>query len=514
MILLGAAALAGPATVPAEAVDEGRAAALFRGRRLALLVGPDHFDDPRFAPLRFTDDDATALAEAFSDPAGGRFDRVWTLTGESDLEDVRAAMAELSAASLSPDDTVFVYFSTHGTLGRDPDGSLAQYLVLADSRLDELGVTALSHAEVHAWLDGLASERKVLLLATCHSGRGKSVLSDEVAAELAGVKGALTPLQEVSEATVLLGVCAWNETARESEELGHDIYTAWFLEALERADLDGDGAVTVTEAHDHARRRTYETTGGQQRPYARVEVLGEDPIVLSGERGSAASGTLGSWADRLAGYLVLIDGEEKGALPGLVPVEPGRHEVELRSPDGQRVVARRSLRFVAGEELGVDQLLRRDLVRVGGGGGLFATGLEGTGGPQLGGQVHLPQLLPGAWELVLHGELGARLEHPTLAGGATFERPVTPGALHLRLGGSLEGYALRAPGDPPVLAPSLVPMPVVSAVWLPRSELFVRLAGSGGYLWSTDAGAWRHGCGAQVSLAAGLAFGQGRTYSR
>ncbi len=508
MSLLGlATALAGPATVPVEAVDPGRADALFRGRRLALLVGPDHFEDARFAPLRFTDDDALALAEAFSDPAGGRFDEVWTLTGASDLVDVRSAMDELSGASLSPDDTVFVYFSTHGTLGRGPDGALAQYLVLADSRLDALGSTALSHAEVHAWLDGLSSERKVLLLATCHSGRGKSVLADDVAAELAGVKGSLAPLQAVSQATVLLGVCAWNETARESEELGHDIYTAWFLDALERADLDGDGAVTVTEAHDHARRRTYESTGGQQRPYARVEVLGEDPIVLSGEPGAPTTSTLGSLADRLTGYLVLIDGVEKGALPGLVSVEPGRHQVELRSPDGERVVARRTLRLVAGEELGVDQLMRRDLVRVGSGGGVFVTDFAGAGGAQLGGQLHLPQLIPGPWELVLHGELGARLEHPTLAGGATFERPVTPGALHLRLGGSLEGYALRAAGEPPLLAPSLVPMPVVSAVWLPRTEVFARLSASGGYLWNTGPGTWQHGWGGQVSLAAGLAFG-------
>lgn len=502
-------ALADPVRVPADMVDDQRADELFRGRRLALIVGPDSFTTGDFTDLAYTDDDALALSTVLQDPARGAFDRVWTLTAASvsRRDGVRRAMAQLEAETRSPDDTVFVYFSTHGSMARDLDGDLRQYLVLSDTRLSDLAGTGLSHAEILDWLERLPSRRKVLVLATCHSGQGKSALPPALARELSHTKGApvVPPLREVSEAVVLIGVCAWNETARESEDLGHDIYTWFFLEALADGDLDGDGAVTITEAHDQARRRTWTYTGGAQRPYARAEILGVDPIVLTGQRGQATAGTLGSWRARWEGYRVAIDGHDKGELPGLIAVGPGEHRVEIIEPGRDRVVARSRLRLREGETLEIDRLVRRDRVRLGGGGGWLSASTSGVGGPSLGGELHLPRLLGSGWELVLAGGAVARWPGPSLQGAALVEHGLTPGALQPRLGGGLVGFLL-SDAEGTLLAPSLVPAPTASLVWLPRDPIYLRLGVVGGYLWFTDRGQWEHGWMASPSLNGGFAW--------
>ncbi|MBT3218131.1 MAG: caspase family protein [Proteobacteria bacterium] len=508
ILLFLCTALAGPRMVPTSEVDLNETDQLFRGRRLALLVGPNGFEDQAFSPLAYTHLDATALSEVLRDPERGHFDQVWTLTNTLHLEDLRKTMAEVKSQVTSSDDTVLVYFSTHGTLART-DGELRQHLVLSDTKLIDVEYTALSHEELLAWLDSLHSRRKVLILATCHSGQGKSVLSPSLREEFSGVKGGLPlpPLRIVSEAIVLIGVCAFDETARESKELGHDIYTWFFMEALEKADLDGDLAVTVTEAHEYARQRTYEYTEGAQRPYARAEILGADPIVLTGHRNRAvAAASLGSYNPRVEGYQIKVDGEAKGVLPGLVSLDSGIHRVELLSPNGKRVVARRRLKVDKGGRVDVNTLLNRDRVRVGLGPSMQLLSAPGAGGPGVSFELHLPNLIGPSWDIVAHGSPVIRWPNPTLEGGIALERVVVPGVFQLRLGLGLEGYLLGAKTDPPLLAPSLVPVPVLSFAIMPDAPSFARLAISGGYLWYTDAGTWNNGWTARASLVVGVAF--------
>lgn len=506
LLVLGAvpSARAGPRLVPAEHVDEAGARELFRGQRLALLVGPADFDGTGFQPLHYTSADALALQAVLTDPAQGTFDRVWTLTSpeQTDRAHVRRAMEELAQAIRSPDDTVFVYFSTHGSLARDDQGHMSQYLVLEDSRIEDLPGTALSQDELLDWLDGLRSRRKVLLLATCHSGQGKSALPTSVVAEQRRTKGPLPPppLREVSEAEMIIGVCAWDETAQESEALGHDIYTWYFLEGLKKGDLDGDGAVTATEAHEWARRRTYIFTQGAQRPFARSEILGSDPVVLVGHPGPAQAATVSSWGLHLDGYRVRVDGLVKGELPGVVVVERGVHTVELLDQD--RVVARQRLRLDGGP-VDAGRLLHRDLLRFGVGAAWQGLSAPGAGGGALTAELDLPRWPGAGWEIASHGSAVLRWPSPTVEGGISLERRLSAGALQPRLGGGLEGFLLGASGSPPLLAPSLVPEATAALVWLPRGPAFARLDAGGGYLWFANQGVWNSGWTVRGSLVVG-----------
>lgn len=326
------------------------------GRRFALVVGIREFDDGRFGPLRYPQDDAVAVAEALRG-----FDGIQLLIEKEDTgrSSILAALAELERKANKPGDTIVLYFSTHGSLARAPgSGQLERYLVARDTRMDVLAETGLRVADLTRALEAMTSRRKLLILATCHSGLGKSQLDDSLSDVLASMKGhEPPPLPEVSEATIILTACAFGETARESEELKHDIYTYFLLEALRAGDRDRDAAVTASEAHDYARAQTYAYTKGQQRPTAQSEVLGHDAIVLAGAPVRAGLPLLYSYAASSEGLEVVVDGAVKGALPGGIAVEPGRHEVELRSAHTKKAVWSGDIELKPGQRAEVHELI-------------------------------------------------------------------------------------------------------------------------------------------------------------
>jgi cation transport regulator ChaB len=150
--------------------------------------------------------------------------------------------------------------------------------VAYDTEFDNVANTALEFDEVLGLFNRLTSRRKVLILACCHSGMGKSELPEEIKAELSRLKSGffVKPLETASEASVIIGVSSWGETAQEDPKLKNDIYTHFFLEGMKDYDRNRDGAVSISEAHDFAQRKTYYYTKGKQRPFTRSDILGTD----------------------------------------------------------------------------------------------------------------------------------------------------------------------------------------------------------------------------------------------
>ncbi|MFL5349603.1 MAG: caspase domain-containing protein [Hyalangium sp.] len=366
LILLGAlVACASPSAhekgglVPLK-LDEAALSNAYAPRRLALLVGISEFQDPQWRNLRYSEKDAQDLATALGDPARGHFDQVRLLTrpDQTTRTAILAALKELQQEATRPDDVVVVYFSAHGTLSRDGQGELKRYLVTQDASYRAISQTALSMDVLKAEFDKLPSRRRLLVLATCHSGSGKSLLPKELEEELAGIKSGFyaRPLEESSRASMVFAACDWGETAREDEGLQNDIYTYFLIEGLNgSADRNADGAVTATEAHDYARRRTFAFTQGRQRPSAEILEVGADPVVLSGSIDRLGRPELFSYNPRLDGFTLKVDGEARTELPGGTAVVPGHRTVELTK--GDSVLVRREVDMNAGERLPLEQLL-------------------------------------------------------------------------------------------------------------------------------------------------------------
>lgn len=345
-----------PAGLPREKLDEA-----YAPRRIALLVGIDRFDDGEWKPLRFPEKDAEDLAAVLRDPQRGGFDDVEVLKGAPTRAALRAALQRLAERNRDERDTVVLYVSSHGTLGYDQRGEMRRWLVARDTRLGDVADTALPMDELKRDFDRLRSRRKVLMLATCHSGGGKSLLPAEVQSALQGTKGGffVRPIEEVSRASVVLAASDWGETAREDEKLQNDIYTHFLVEALRIGyDRNGDGAVTVSEAHDYARRMTYEFTGGRQRPSAESAEVGADPIVLVGKVQRRGKPEVYSYAARLDGFTLRVDGRPVADFPGGAAIDPGEHRIQVAKGGGPWVLDDQ-LRLGPGERVDLEALLER-----------------------------------------------------------------------------------------------------------------------------------------------------------
>ncbi len=330
-------------------------------KKVALVVGIKQFDDQEWNTLHYPEKDAEDLAAVLRDPAHGAFDHVEVLKGGPTRVELRQAMARLAEAARDDRDTVVVYISSHGTLERDARGEMRRYLVTRETRITDVAGTAMPIDDLKNEFDALRSRRKVLILAACHSGGGKSLLPADVQKELTETKSGffVKPIEEVSRASVVLAASDWGETAREDSKLENDIYTHFFVEALRiGADRNGDGATTVSEAHDYARRMTYEFTGGRQRPSAETAEVGADPIVLVGRVVRRGKPELYSYATRLDGFTLLVDGRPMTELPGGAAIDPGKHRVQIAKGSGPALIDD-SVSLSPGERLDLEALAAR-----------------------------------------------------------------------------------------------------------------------------------------------------------
>ncbi len=317
-------------------------------QRRAIVIGVDHYEDAIFGDLEHAADDANALSEVLRDPKSGGFDSVQTLsvTKETDreyiLDRLRAVRAETRR-----EDTLLVYFSGHGTRVPDED-SWRRFLLTTDSRASNLEATALDLGALQDFISGIPATRKTLIVDACFNGDGKSVVRPDALSSTLADGDLMENRYALSPGEAHLFATSAGRPSRESDKLGHGVYTYYLLEAMSwgfaEADVDEDRVVTAWEAHDFARGRTIRFTEDTQIPEAALRVTGEGDVILAGSRDErrrrekALVYLYASNSHQYSNTDLLVDGRVRGALPGTISVTPGRHRIEIRDDDGAVLV--------------------------------------------------------------------------------------------------------------------------------------------------------------------------------
>jgi WD40 repeat protein len=183
-----------------------------------------------------------------------------------------ATMREAMARDAGNDLAVF-QFSGHGAL-IDGEFYLLPYGVDVGDAVS-IEATALPASALRQQLDGLAQYGRVLvLLDACHSGgemangQALSVDAGRLRAELAG-----------SNITVLTSSSA-EQVSREDASSGHGAFTAMLLEALDDADTDKNGMISVSELTAYLTRHVPALTKDAQTPS--VEMRFDGDIFVAG----------------------------------------------------------------------------------------------------------------------------------------------------------------------------------------------------------------------------------------
>jgi len=233
---------------------------------LALLVANYRYQDSGLRRLTAPGHDAEALAVVLRHPDIAGFE-VATLMNEPSHV-VGRAIGEFYRNRHS-DDLTLLYFTGHGV--KDDQGHL--YLAMTDTRLNNLLFTALSARQIDDSMESCSSRQKVLVLDCCYSGAfpsGRISKADPNVHTLENFRGKGRVVLTASDST--------QYSFEGNEILGEGIrsvFTRLLVEGLTtgKADLDGDGDISLDELYSYVHDRVVEEMP-QQRPKKQENVEG------------------------------------------------------------------------------------------------------------------------------------------------------------------------------------------------------------------------------------------------
>lgn len=330
-------------------------------KKLILSIGISEFKDETWRDLRFAHKDAQDVYHAFEE--NGQFDGGETLIAAPGSKgvtkkDFERSIERLNQSNLNEDDTVVVYVSSHGTLLERP-GGFERYIVTSFSDHHNLDETSISYSWLIEKFHSLKSRKKVLILAFCYSGNGKSALTPQMRLELEKMKGPIkftNNFHHSSEGSIILTASGMQEAALESPKLKNDLYTHFLLKGFDE-DTNGDGAVSITEAHHFAAQATYTYSRGKQRPSASTELLGTDPIIISGRVTKKTPAMLYAYLGAYSQYHVSVDGKKLGSISKGLSMPEGKVLLTIKDPKTGKVLIERAVRFESGKEYPLERFL-------------------------------------------------------------------------------------------------------------------------------------------------------------
>lgn len=214
--------------------------------KFALIIANTEYSDPGLAQLTAPGRDAKDFGRVLDSPEICAFNDVVVLVNESSSKVGEAIDYFLS--NRKPDDLLVLYFSGHGV--RDEYGSL--YLAVKNTNRARLRSTAVKSDFIREAMDQSRSRRQVLILDCCNSGAfpqgTKAATGVSLGTASAFEAGYGRIVLTASDSTQF----AW-EGDRVIGETDNSLFTHFLVEGLEgRADLNGDGQITVDELYEYA----------------------------------------------------------------------------------------------------------------------------------------------------------------------------------------------------------------------------------------------------------------------
>ena len=244
--------------------------------RWAVVIGISTYQNPR-ANLEYTVEDARAMYDILiTNSYFSKQNIRLLLNDQATKANITQVLGEWLPTHVASGDLVMIYYSGHGFNGygfdpKDEAEGQGKYLAPYDidiSSFDRACQTGVRTNEIAKWLGKLLSDN-IVIFDSCYSGGGiKSVFApgtpkslDYLLPRREGTKSlpAETMREDLAGLTkniTFLAACLSTQRAWEDPDLKQSVFTYYLVKGLKGdADLDGDGAISISEAFTYTQRQ-------------------------------------------------------------------------------------------------------------------------------------------------------------------------------------------------------------------------------------------------------------------
>lgn len=268
----------GSASTPKAVLIDTPKASAPSGNLFAFGVGIDRYFKMTGQDLKYAKRDVLAFEDMVKRNPAQHYDQVSAhmLTDEEATTDsILSALQEISKKA-TKDDTLMLYFASHGTRGAD--GKF--YLMTSQSTFADVDGTGLAWERIAEVL-GRGQGKTIVFLDACHSGATSSadtfVPNDAYVAEL---------MKSGKSGMVVFAAAKGRQYSFEEPGLdgGHGVFNYMVTQALinqrEAADENRNGIIEVNELYRYVKAQVFHHTRGKQTPWiSRNEMIGEVPLL-------------------------------------------------------------------------------------------------------------------------------------------------------------------------------------------------------------------------------------------
>lgn len=231
---------------PSSVADPSKARSK-TGRERALVIGVSNYPPP-ISKLPAVANDVREIGNLLCSEKGEFLaGNVRSLVDqEADQQSVISAL-EATFREAQPDDPVFVYIAGHGTVLKDD-----YFFVAHNTRATDVATTGVPLKKIKVAFDASPSQRAFLWLDFCHSG-------GILARDLAGAQDDKTIIERTlkvvqGQGKLILAACTAYQSAWESPEVGHGLFTNALLKGLKGEAKQGS-EVTINSLFDYIDRQ-------------------------------------------------------------------------------------------------------------------------------------------------------------------------------------------------------------------------------------------------------------------
>ncbi len=270
---------------PADALKTGQA------KLWIVLIGVQHYQDPRFASLPYSTIDCQGLADALSTATEAFPEKTVFLHCESatapTFEAVRSSLQTL-ANQAQAEDTVLIYFCGHSAL----ESRFQQVvLCLADTQQDNLLKTGLSMMSLLGFLGQCAAKHQILWLDTGHElPTLEQTRFDDSTPQLIEMLRQRSIQHPGFFSLLAFSLSGKNRLQRswKSSEFGHGVFTYFLIKGLRGEAADAEGMIDVEKLYQYVHDQTvqYVEQSNQEKSITETVLRAQTPrkITRSNER--------------------------------------------------------------------------------------------------------------------------------------------------------------------------------------------------------------------------------------